>query len=97
MIKIKTPEEIEKMRVAGQVVARTLEALTSSIVPGKTRTIDLDRMAEELLKEQGAKPSFKGYMDYPASTCISINEVVVHGIPDERVIQAGDIVGIDLG
>ncbi|HOP80842.1 MAG TPA: type I methionyl aminopeptidase, partial [Armatimonadota bacterium] len=57
----------------------------------------LDRMAEELLKEQGAKPSFKGYMDYPASTCISINEVVVHGIPDERVIQAGDIVGIDLG
>jgi methionyl aminopeptidase len=97
MVRIKTPEQIEKMRVAGQVVARTLEAMQRCIVPGKTTTGELDALAERLLAEQGAVPSFKGYRGYPSSTCISINEVVVHGIPGERVIEAGDIVGIDLG
>lgn len=97
MIKIKTPEEIEKMRVAGQVVARTIETLVSSIVPGKTTTIELDRLAEKYLVEQGAKPSFKGYRGYPNTICVAINEEVVHGIPGERILQPGDILGIDLG
>lgn len=97
MIKIKTPEEIEKMRVAGQVVARTIETLVSSIVPGKTTTIELDRLAEKYLAEQGAKPSFKGYRGYPNTICVAINEEVVHGIPGERILQSGDILGIDLG
>jgi methionyl aminopeptidase len=98
MIKLKKPEEIEKMRVAGQVVARTLEALEKSIEPGKTTTLDLDRVAERLIKEQGAISSFKGYRGYPNTVCVAVNEEVVHGIPsDERVIQSGDIVGIDIG
>jgi methionyl aminopeptidase len=98
MIKIKTPEEIEKMRVAGQVVARTLETLGESIVPGKTTTLDMDRLAEKLLKDHGAVSSFKGYRGYPNTVCVAVNEEVVHGIPtDERVIVSGDIVGIDIG
>lgn len=97
MIKLKTPEEVEKMRVAGQVVARTIEALVSSIVPGKTKTIDLDKLAEKVIIEHGGIPSFKGYRGYPSSVCIAINEEVVHGIPGNRVIEDGDIVGIDIG
>lgn len=98
MIKLKSPLQIEKMRVAGQVVARTLEKLESSIVPGVTTTLELDRVAERLLKEQGAISSFKGYRGYPNTVCIAVNEEVVHGIPtDERVIESGDIVGIDIG
>jgi methionyl aminopeptidase len=97
MIKIKTPEEVEKMRVAGQVVARTIEALVSSIVPGKTRTIDLDTLAEKVIAEHGGIPSFKGYRGYPSSVCVAINEEVVHGIPGNRAILDGDIVGIDIG
>ncbi|MBI2842779.1 MAG: type I methionyl aminopeptidase [Armatimonadetes bacterium] len=97
MIKIKTLEEIEKMRVAGQVVARTLEALERSIVPGMTRTVELDELAEKLLAEEGAKSSFRGYRGYPNTVCIAVNEEVVHGIPGDRIIQSGDIVGIDVG
>ena len=97
MIKIKTPEEIEKMRAAGRVVARTLEILAGSIVPDKTTTIELDRLAEKLFVDGGAKPSFKGYRGYPNAICIAVNEEVVHGIPGERVIRPGDIVGIDVG
>jgi methionyl aminopeptidase len=97
MIKIKTPEEIEKMRAAGRVVARTLEILAGSIVPDKTTTIELDRLAEKLFVDGGAEPSFKGYRGYPNAICIAVNEEVVHGIPGERVIRPGDIVGIDVG
>ncbi len=98
MIKIKKPAEIEKMRVAGQVVARTLEVLEASIVPGKTTTLDLDRLAEKVINEHGGISSFKGYRGYPNTVCVAVNEEVVHGIPsDERVIQSGDVVGIDIG
>jgi methionyl aminopeptidase len=97
MIKIKTPDEIEKMRSAGQLVARTLEAICESIVPGKTKTIHLDILTEKIIREAGGIPSFKNYRGYPASVCVSINEEVVHGIPRERVIEPGDIVGIDIG
>lgn len=97
MIKLKTPEEIEKMRAAGRVLAETLEILEKAIIPGKTTTIELDVLAGKLLADRGAAPSFKGYRGYPNTVCIAVNEEVVHGIPGERVIVDGDIVGIDLG
>jgi methionyl aminopeptidase len=97
VIKLKSPEQIEKMRAAGQVVARAIEALSEAIVPGKTTTGDLDRIAERIILAAGAKPSFKGYRGFPNAVCVSVNEEVVHGIPGERVLQPGDIVGIDVG
>jgi len=97
MIRIKKPDEIEKMRTAGKLVARVLADLARSIVPGQTTTGDLDELAERLISEAGARASFKGYRGYPSSVCVSINEVVVHGIPGPRVLKPGDIVGIDLG
>ncbi len=97
MIKIKSGEEIERMRAAGQAVARALESIAKSIVPGVTRTKDIDNLAQVLLTKENAIPSFKGYRGYPANACVSVNEEVVHGIPGDRVIQDGDIVGVDLG
>lgn len=97
MIVLKSQDEIEKMRVAGGVVAVALTELVASIVPGKTRTMDLDQLAEEILESHGAIPSFKGYKGYPNATCISVDEEVVHGIPGPRVLEEGSIVGIDLG
>ncbi|MDO8588651.1 MAG: type I methionyl aminopeptidase [Armatimonadota bacterium] len=97
MIRIKTPDEIEKMRIAGGVVARTLDHLARSIVPGKTTTQDLTALAEHLLAQAGAAASFKGYRGYPSAICASVNQVVVHGIPGPLPLDTGDIVGIDLG
>lgn len=97
MIILKTDAEIEKMRVAGQVVAGALTMLTEAIVPGRTTTGELDSLAEEFLRMRGAIPSFKGYRGYPSTVCVAVNEEVVHGIPGSRVLQDGDIVGIDLG
>lgn len=97
MITLKTREEIEKMRAAGRVVAVTLSQVSASITPGKTTTQDLDTLAESLIRQHGAVPSFKGYKGYPKSTCIAVNDEVVHGIPSSRVLSEGDIVGIDLG
>ncbi len=85
------------MRAAGAVVARCLQALTEYIVPGKTTTLDLDKRADELILEAGAVSAFKNYRGYPNTVCVAVNEEVVHGIPGHRVLQAGDIVGIDLG
>lgn len=95
-IEIKTPEQIEKMRVAGLVVGRTLELLRDSMRPGIT-TGDLDRIAEDSIRSSGAIPSFKGYHGFPGSICASVNDEVVHGIPGERVIEDGDVVSIDCG
>lgn len=97
MIRIKRPDEIEKMRVAGGVVARTLSGLSGAIVPGKTTTADLDALAVELLTGEGAIGSFKGYRGYPSTICASVNDVVVHGIPGPITLKEGDILGIDLG
>ena len=97
MIILKSRDEIEKMRAAGKVVAVALTELAASIVPGKTTTLDLDNLAESVIRKCGAIPSFKGYRGYPSVTCIAVNEEVVHGIPRERVLDEGDIVGIDLG
>ncbi|MEN6358227.1 MAG: type I methionyl aminopeptidase [Armatimonadota bacterium] len=97
MITKKTPAQIEKMRAAGAVVARCLKEISESIVPGKTTTMDIDRMSEELIKKYHAKSSFKNYRGYPNTVCVAVNEEVVHGIPSDRALLPGDIVGIDLG
>lgn len=97
MIIIKNDTEIEYMRKAGRVVANTLAKLEEVVKPGIT-TAELDRIAEECITKQGAKPSFKGYYGFPASICASVNNEVVHGIPSkDRVLQEGDIISVDCG
>ena len=93
----KSPAEIEKMRRSGHVVREILDHVRSLVVPGAT-TMDLERAAEQKMKDLGVKPAFKGYYDYPCVLCTSINEEIVHGIPSEkRVLEAGDIVSVDCG
>ena len=93
----KSAAEIEKMRRSGRIVRQVLDYLRTIVAPGVS-TMDLERAAEEKMKELGAKPAFKGYYDYPCVLCTSINEEIVHGIPSEkRVLKAGDIVSIDCG
>ena len=96
MITIKSPREIELMRVAGNIVYETHQYLKPYIKPG-VKTIDLDTMAEKFIRSKGATPSCKGYEGYPATLCTSINEEVVHGIPSNRKLKNGDIIGIDIG
>lgn len=96
MITIKNSQEIEYMRQAGRVVGETLLKLEEIIRPGIT-TAEIDRLAEEFITKQGAKPSFKGYYGFPASICTSVNEEVVHGIPGDRVLEEGDIISVDCG
>jgi methionyl aminopeptidase len=93
----KSPAEIEKMRRSGHVVREVLDHVRSLVVPGAS-TMDLERAAEQKMKDLGVKPAFKGYYDYPCVLCTSINEEIVHGIPSEkRVLKAGDIVSVDCG
>jgi len=96
VIVLKHPAEIEKMRAAGRIVAGALAGLRDIVRPGVT-TAELDAYAEGFIRDHGAVPAFKGYMGYPASLCVSVNEVVVHGIPSGRRLREGDIVGLDLG
>ena len=84
------------MRQAGQVVARMIAAITRAVEPGMT-TKDLDGVAVQELRRQGAKPAFLGYMGFPATICTSVNEEIVHGIPGKRVLQNGDLVKCDVG
>jgi methionyl aminopeptidase len=97
MVTIKTSEEIEKMRQGGRILAKVLKAVAKEVKPGVT-TQYLDDVAEKLIAKEGAKPSFKGYEGYPAATCISVNNEVVHTIPSVgKILDEGDIVGIDIG
>jgi len=96
MVKLRNPEEIEKIRESARIVAGTLRLLRGLAAPGIS-TGELDRRADEFIRDHGGEPSFLGYHGYPASTCISVNEEVVHGIPGRRVIAEGDIVGVDVG
>lgn len=96
MIELKNPAQIERMRKAGRIVAETLELMRNSVRPGVT-TQELDRLAEEHIRKQGAIPAFKGYNGFPATLCASVNEQVVHGIPGLRTLQSGDIISIDCG
>lgn len=95
-IVIKSAREIEIMRQAGRITAETLAVVSESVRPGIT-TRELDVITYRTITKQGATPSFKGYRGYPASLCASINEEVVHGIPDKRVLKEGDIVSLDIG
>ena len=96
MILIKSAKEIETMRQAGRKTARVMEAIEKIIGPGVTG-VELDRVAADVITREGAKPAFKGYMGYPSHICISVNEEVVHGIPKDKPLKDGDIVGVDLG
>jgi methionyl aminopeptidase len=96
-IELKTPEEIEIMRQAGAIVATVLQEIAELVQPGMT-TQDLDAHAEKRIREMGATPSFKGYYEFPASICASINNEVVHGIPNaKKVIRKGDVLKVDTG
>ncbi|GGM23103.1 type I methionyl aminopeptidase [Micromonospora yangpuensis] len=96
-IQLKTPEQIEKMRAAGLVVADALRRMREAVAPGVS-TADLDAIAESTIREAGAVPSFKGYHGFPASICSSVNEQVVHAIPGpQQVLRDGDLISIDCG
>jgi len=96
IIRPRTEDELHRMRHAGWIVARVLDALGEMIAPG-VATQALDDAAAALIAELGGKPSFKGYYGYPASICTSVNEEIVHGIPGPRRLVAGDIVSVDAG
>ena len=96
MVTIKRPDEIARMRQAGRILAGVLEMFERELRPGLS-TADLDGMAERIIVEAGAVPSFKGYHGYPATICASINDQVVHGIPGDRRIKDGDVVSLDIG
>jgi methionyl aminopeptidase len=97
VVTLKRPEEIAMMRHAGRILVDVLDALKDELRPGVT-TADLDRVAERMIRDAGATPSFLGYLGFPASICVSINDEVVHGIPSpRRRLQEGDVVGVDVG
>lgn len=96
MIYLKTDEEIEIQRQSSLLVGKTLAEVAKVIKPG-IKTIELDAIAEEFIRDHGAVPGFKGYGGFPGSLCISVNDEVVHGIPGERILVDGDIVSIDCG
>ena len=104
-IELKTPEQIAIMREAGRIVAETYEVLRPHVAPGVT-TFDLDRLAEEFIRKRGAIPVYKGYVPnggrgippFPGTICASVNEVICHGIPSQKIrLTEGDIVGVDIG
>ncbi|MEV0065292.1 MULTISPECIES: type I methionyl aminopeptidase [unclassified Amycolatopsis] len=97
MIEVKTPGELQAMRAAGLVVARTLSAVRERAQVGVS-TAELDELAEQTIRDAGAVPSFKGYHGFPASICASVNEQIVHGIPSSRqVLGDGDLISVDCG
>jgi methionyl aminopeptidase len=97
MIFLKSAEEIDKMRAASQVVVSVLERLKEEVKAGVS-TWDLDRIAEEVSRREGATPAFKGYRGYPASVCFAVNDEVVHGIPSRnKILNDGDIISLDFG
>ncbi|NCB48298.1 MAG: type I methionyl aminopeptidase [Clostridia bacterium] len=96
MIKIKTEKEIELLRIAGEITRNTLLEVEKYVKPGVT-TKQLDKIAYEYITKQNAKPSFLHYGGFPATICASVNEVVVHGFPNDTPLEEGDIVSIDVG
>ena len=96
MIYIKTDEEVEIQRQSSLLVGKTLAEVAKIIKPGVT-TIELDKVAETFIRDNGAKPGFKGYGGFPATLCISVNDEVVHGIPGKRELKNGDIISVDCG
>jgi len=96
MINIKTPEEIEIMTEGGKILAKIMKELEKRVRPG-IATKELDKIAKDLVFRFGAKCSFKGYQNFPACLCTSINEEIVHAVPSERKLKEGDIISLDLG
>lgn len=96
MIILKSPAEIALMRAANEIVVEVMAILTERLTADVT-TAELDRLAEAHIRKRGGEPAFKGYQGYQHTLCTSVNEVVVHGIPNDRPLQIGDIVGIDCG
>lgn len=95
-IRIKTDEEIELIRESSLLVGRTLAEVAALIKPGAT-TLQLDAVAEEFIRDNGAEPGFKGYGGFPNTLCASLNEAVVHGIPHDRPLENGDVISLDCG
>ena len=96
MIYLKTDEEIELMRISNQIVAKTLAEVCKNIRPGVT-TLQLDAIAEAFIRDNGATPTFLGYNGFPNTLCVSVNDVVVHGIPSNYALKEGDVVSVDCG
>lgn len=96
MIILKSQEEIEKIALSCHIVAKTLDYLRDKVNPGIT-TREIEQLAEDFIRANNAVPAFKGYKGYPASICASVNNEIIHGIPSNRVLEKGDILGIDLG
>ncbi|MBS3806310.1 MAG: type I methionyl aminopeptidase [Bacteroidales bacterium] len=96
MLKLKRAEEIEHLRENNQIVSKTLAELGRMIRPGVT-TLQLDRRADEFIRDHGAEPGFLGYGGFPNSICTSVNDAVVHGIPSDYQLREGDIISIDVG
>ena len=93
---VKSRHEVQLLRRAGRVARLALDAACSAATPGRT-TADVDTAAEVVIRQFGAIPEFKGYQGFPAATCVSVNDEVVHGIPGPRVLEEGDLVKIDVG
>jgi methionyl aminopeptidase len=94
--KVKTPEEIERLRASGQMLATVLKVLDKQIGPGHT-TLEADALARTELKKLGGKPAFLGYDDFPAVLCTSVNDEIVHGLPTQRELKDGDLITFDFG
>ena len=96
MITVKTPEQIKLMKVAGSIVAETLELIEAHAKPGIS-TKALDKIAHDYIISRGAKPSFLHYQGFPATICASVDDVVVHGFPSDKLLEDGQILSIDCG
>lgn len=96
MTKLTSPADLAALREGGQILARTLQLLAAKALPG-TKASFLDALAEETIRAAGGEPAFKGYQGFPATVCISINSEVVHGIPGDKILRDGDVVGLDCG
>ncbi len=96
MIYLKTDEEIELMRVSNQIVAKTLGEIAKVIKPGVS-TLELDKIAEAFIRDNGGTPAFLNYQGFPNTLCTSMNEHVVHGIPNDKPLKEGDVVSVDCG
>ncbi len=97
MISLRTPDEINRLFEAAQIVAEVHEGLKNLVNPGIS-TFELDRIAEDLILKRGARPSFKGYNGFPFASCMSLNEQIVHGFPSKKtILKVGDLISIDLG
>jgi len=96
MIPLKSGKDLGYLRDAGKILSAVVKEVQKAVKPGMP-TLEIDRLAESLIREKGALPAFKGYKGFPATACVSVNEEIVHGIPSERKLLEGDLVSIDLG